>query len=147
MALIIIADDDQLVVEVVRTALEARGHVVGELSDGKSVKQVVELKRPEVVILDCAMAEVSGIIALKQIRASATAFLTPVLILTGRRGFADEGIARDAGADDYLRKPFDPDELVARVEMLIEKSITDARRWFGDGAGHLAERRRLSSGL
>ena len=147
MSLIIIADDDQLVVVVVRAALEARGHVVGELSDGKSVRQVVELKRPEVVILDCGMAEVSGIIALKQIRASATAFLTPVLILTGRRGFADEGIARDAGADDYLRKPFDPDDLVVRVEALIEKSAATERRWFGDGASHVDARRTLSSGL
>ena len=121
MPLIIIADDDQLVVEIVRAALEARGHVVGQLNDGKSVKQVVELKRPDVAILDCSMAEVSGIIALKEIRASETAYMTPVLMLTARRGFADEGIALDAGADDYLRKPFDPDELVVRVEALIGK--------------------------
>lgn len=146
MSLIIIADDDQLVVAVVRAALEARGHVVGELSDGKSVKQVVELKRPDLVILDCAMAEVSGIIALKEIRASATAYTTPVLILTGRRGFADEGIARDAGADDYLRKPFDPDELVARVEVLIEKSIAAASRWIADGLDHVLDRRTSFNG-
>ena len=122
MPLIIIADDDQLVVEIVRSALEARGHVVGDLSDGKLVKRVVELKRPEVVILDCSMAEVSGIVALKEIRASASASKTPVLMLTARRGQADEGIAWVAGADDYLRKPFDPDELVVRVEALIERN-------------------------
>jgi DNA-binding response OmpR family regulator len=128
MPLIIIADDDPLVVEIVRAALEARGHVVGELHDGKSVKQVVELKQPNVVILDCTMAEVSGIIALKEIRASTIASTTPVLMLTARRGEADEGIARYAGADDYLRKPFDPDELVVRVELLIEKYKAAARQ-------------------
>lgn len=122
MPLIIIADDDELVVSVVRAALEARGHVVGELNDGKRVKHVVELKRPDVVILDCSMAEVSGIIALKEIRASHNASMTPVLMLTARRGRADEGIAWVAGADDYLRKPFDPDELVARVEALLDRT-------------------------
>lgn len=120
MALIIIADDDELVVGIVRTILESRGHIVGELNDGKAVKHVVELKKPDVVILDCAMEEVSGIIALKQIRSSKTVYQTPVMMLTARRGTADERIAWDAGADDYLRKPFDPDDLVARVEALID---------------------------
>lgn len=122
MPLILIADDDELVVDIVRSALEARGHVVGELNDGRLVKSVVELKRPEVVILDCSMAEVSGIMALKEIRASASASATPVLMLTARRSNADEGIAWVAGANDYLRKPFDPDELVARVEALLHRS-------------------------
>ena len=120
MPLVIIADDDELVVDIVRTALEARGHVVGRLDDGKPVRDVVELKRPDVVILDCAM-EVSGIVALKEIRASEWAYATPVLILTARRSTADEEIAWSAGADDYLRKPFDPDELVARVEALMDR--------------------------
>jgi len=121
MPRIIIADDDALVVSIVRAALEARGHIVGELRDGKPVKRVVELKRPDVVILDCTMAEVSGIVALKEIRAS-NAYATPVLMLTGRRSPADEEIAWIAGADDYLRKPFDPEELVVRVEALMEKN-------------------------
>ena len=120
MPFIIIADDDELVVDIVRTALESRGHIVGGLSDGKPVRNVVELKRPDIVILDCAM-EMSGIAALKEIRASDTVYATPVMILTARRGAADEDIAWGAGADDYLRKPFDPDELVARVEALIHR--------------------------
>lgn len=144
MALIIIADDDELVVAIVRAALEGRGHVVGELSDGKSVKQVVELKRPDVVILDCVMAEVSGIMALKEIRGSLTASTTPVLMLTARRGHADEGIARYAGADDYLRKPFDPDELVVRVEALIDKSVGEPGPWLPDDPANSLERRASS---
>lgn len=129
MPLVIIADDDELVIEIVRRVLETRGHVVGGLSDGKPVRNVVELKRPDVVILDCAMEEVSGITALKEIRASDKAHLTPVLVLTGRRSAADEEIALAAGADDYLRKPFDPDELVVRVEALIEKAaVSNAMR-------------------
>lgn len=129
MPLVIIADDDALVVDVVRTALETRGYVVGGLSDGKPVRNVVELKRPDVVILDCAMEKVSGIIALKEIRASPKAYDTPVLILTARCSAADEEIALAAGADDYLRKPFDADDLVARVEALIERRAAAQSRW------------------
>lgn len=81
---------------------------------------MVELKRPDLVILDCSMPELPGIEALRQIRASAISYATPVLMLTGRRSNADEEIAVRTGADDYLRKPFDPDQLVARVESLLE---------------------------
>lgn len=129
MPFVIIADDDELVVDLVRTALQRRGHVVGELNDGKPVKDVVELKRPDVVILDCAMVQVSGIVALKEIRASAKAYATPVLMLTARCSPADEEIAWAAGADDYLRKPFDSDELVVRVEALIEKRVAAQSRY------------------
>jgi DNA-binding response OmpR family regulator len=122
MSLVIVADDDRMIVDIVRAALERFGHVVGSLSDGKSVKEVVELKLPDALILDCGMAHVSGIEALRAIRASTTAYNTPVLMLTARCSDADERIALDAGANDYLRKPFDPDELVVRVETLIAKS-------------------------
>jgi DNA-binding response OmpR family regulator len=125
MALILIADDDELVVEVVQAALSARGHAVGALDDGLRVLSVVEFKRPALVILDCTMAEVSGIEALRQIRSSESCYATPVLMLTARRAEADEEIAIRHGVDDYLRKPFDADQLVARVERLIERA--DAR--------------------
>ena len=129
MPFVIIADDDELVVEVVCAALGTRGHVVGKLSDGEAVCNVVELKRPDVVILDCAMANVSGMTALREIRASTKAFATPVLMLTARCSNADEEIAFIAGADDYLRKPFDPEELVVRVEALISKQAGVHERW------------------
>jgi DNA-binding response OmpR family regulator len=119
VALILIADDDEIVVSVVREALSARGHIVGAVDNGLSVLGVVEFKRPQLVILDCSMPELSGIEALRLIRSSRICFATPVLMLTGRRSAADEGIAMRGGANDYLRKPFDPDQLVARVEMLI----------------------------
>lgn len=122
MTLILIADDDLLVVEVVRDALGACGHIVGAVDDGMMVKTVVELKRPDLVILDCTMPEMSGVEALRQIRRSPIAHATPVLMLTARRSDADEGIAIRAGANDYLRKPFHPEQLVARVEMLLERA-------------------------
>lgn len=122
MALILIADDDEIVVGIVREALSARGHIVGALDDGLPVLGVVEFKRPELVILDCSMPELSGIEALRRIRTSRTCFATPVLMLTGRRSAADEEIAMRSGANDYLRKPFDPDQLVSRVEILLARA-------------------------
>jgi len=121
MALILIADDDELVVDYVRELLSSRGHVVGALNDGTPVKNVVELKRPDLVILDCSMPGLPGVEALRQIRTSQSCYATPVLMLTGRRSKADEDIAFRAGADDYLRKPFDPDQLIMRVEALLAK--------------------------
>jgi DNA-binding response OmpR family regulator len=122
MSLVIVADDDGMIRDIVRAALERRGYLVGSLSDGKPVRDVVELKFPDAVILDCGMAQVSGIDALRAIRASDKVHATPVLMLTARCSVADERIALNAGADDYLRKPFDPDELVARIDSLIAKS-------------------------
>lgn len=119
MALILIADDDEIVVCLVRDALGARGHFVDAVDDGFPVLGIVESKRPELAILDCSMPEMSGIEALRQIRASRTCFAMPVLMLTGRRSAADEEIAMRTGANDYLRKPFDPDQLVSWVEILI----------------------------
>lgn len=127
MALILIADDDELVVELVREALGAHGHIVGAVDDGMPVVGIVEFKRPALVILDCNMPELSGIEALRQIRISRTAYLTPVLMLTGCIGETDEEIAMRAGANDYLRKPFDPDQLVSRVETLLRRAELQSR--------------------
>ena len=122
MALILLADDDELVGAVVREALSARGHVVGIVENGLDAVRVVELKRPALLILDCAMPKMNGIEALKRIRVSATAYRTPVLMLTGRRSELDKEIAMRAGANDYLKKPFDADQLVAHVEDLLAQA-------------------------
>ena len=127
MALIIIADDDELVVELVRHALQAEGHVVGALPDGMTVQKVVELKQPDLVILDCSMPKRSGLDALLDIRKSPTAYRTRVLMLTARQGRTDEDLAIRAGANDYLRKPFDHDQLVARVAALLDQAVVNDR--------------------
>jgi DNA-binding response OmpR family regulator len=127
MARILVADDDEQAIEIVRAALEERGHIVGALNDGTGVANVVEFKKPDLVILDCSMPAMSGVDALRAIRKSLTVFDTPVLMLTARKSESDEKIARFAGADDYVRKPIDPDWLVMRVEALLEKSRQQGR--------------------
>lgn len=122
MALIIVAEDDELVAELVSQALTARGHVVGLVQNGRDAVRVVNLKRPALVVMDCAMPEMTGIEALLQIRLLREAHRTPVLMLTGNRSKMDEDIAARAGANDYLRKPFDVDQVVAHVEALLAKT-------------------------
>ena len=122
MALILIADDDEIVIDVVCEALGARGHVVTAVDDGLPVLGVVERTRPALVILDCTMPELSGIEALRQIRTSQDFFALPVLMLTGRCSAGDEQIAMRMGANEYLRKPFDPDQLVSWVEILLARA-------------------------
>jgi PleD family two-component response regulator len=70
IAFFLIADDDELVVEMVRNALSARGHIVGAVDDGKRVVDIAIARQPDLVILDCSMPEVSGIEALRQMRLS-----------------------------------------------------------------------------
>jgi DNA-binding response OmpR family regulator len=126
MARIIIADDDELIIEVVRAALEPRSHIVGALPDGIDVQRIVEQRRPDLLILDCAMPGLSGVQVLRNLRNSHAAYAVPVLMLTARASTADENIALLAGADEYLRKPFDPDQLVAVVESLLEQAAKRA---------------------
>lgn len=121
MALILIADDDPLNCEIVRCSLEARGHVVGSVNNGLDALKVVEAKHPDLVILDCAMHGLGGIEVLRRIRLSRTCFSVPVVMLTARSGREDEEIALRAGADEYLRKPIHPAELMAIVDLLLSR--------------------------
>jgi DNA-binding response OmpR family regulator len=122
MPLILLVDDDLLVADIVRASLEPLGYVVGVATDGVGVLGIVEFKRPALVILDCVMPIKPGIEVLREIRTSRTCYATPVLMLTARASPRDESIALGAGATEYLRKPVDPDRLVATVEAMIGPS-------------------------
>lgn len=127
MALILIADDDPVVTDIVRFTLGARGHVVGTVDNGTDALRVVEAKRPDLVILDCTMPGLGGVDVLRRMKTSATCFSTPVLMLTARSSLQDEEIAFRAGANDYLCKPFDPAELVVIVERMLNKVALSRR--------------------
>lgn len=121
MALILLADDDEMVRDTVRATLSKEGHVVGTVCDGAQAVSAFQVKNYDLVILDCAMPRVTGIEALRQIRQSPGGDRTPILMLTARRSSGDEEIATRAGANDYLRKPFTPTQLQVRTELLLAR--------------------------
>lgn len=119
MARILIAEDDEIVGDIVRDALISAGHGVGVLDNGKDALQTIVARRPDLVILDCNMPELGGMLVLRELRKLPDFFDLPVLILTGRQSRKDSDLAYFEGADDYMTKPFDPEEVVFRVEQLL----------------------------
>ncbi len=84
MALILVADDNELVGEIIRATLRPLGHIVGCVTTGEAAVEVAFTKRPELIIVDCAMPGMGGVEALRQIRQYRETWQTPVLMLTGR---------------------------------------------------------------
>jgi DNA-binding response OmpR family regulator len=119
MARIIMAEDDDIVSDVVRDALSKAGHVVGIVDNGADALQAIHTKKPDLVILDCNMPEMNGMLVLREMRTADALYGIPVLVLTGRQSARDADLAFYQGADDYMTKPFDPEELVFRVEELL----------------------------
>jgi DNA-binding response OmpR family regulator len=121
MARIIIAEDDEIVSDIVRDVLTRSGHVVGVVNNGADALRAIQVKKPDLVILDCSMPELGGLPVLREMRTSSSLYGIPVLMLTGRQSPRDVDLAYNQGADDYMKKPFDPEELVFRVEELLAK--------------------------
>lgn len=121
MARIIVADDDELLGEIARDALIDAGHAAALLTNGAEALRVIRARAPDLAVLDCNMPDLSGLLVLREMRKTTRFCETPVLILTGRRSDRDVDLAMFEGANDYMKKPFDPDELVFRVEELLDK--------------------------
>jgi DNA-binding response OmpR family regulator len=128
MARIIYVEDDDLAGELVKDVLTQAGHLVGVIGHGTLAFETIAFKKPDLVILDRSLPGMQGIDILKQLRQTPATYLTPILMLTGKRGEAlsDEAIA--AGADDYLLKPFEPEDLVQRVASALEIKSFAANR-------------------
>ncbi|HET7219806.1 MAG TPA: response regulator, partial [Vicinamibacterales bacterium] len=112
---ILVADDEQPVAEVLRRILMKDGHTVEVVNDGLAALQAVEAHKPHVVLLDVNMPGMNGIDVCRRLKQDLTNRLTPVILVTGmaQREKRIEGL--DAGADDFLSKPVDGQELLARV--------------------------------
>ena len=128
MAKILVSDDDPQILQLVELILESAGHTVMATSDASEIPEWAVLHRPDVVILDVDMP-VSGFEILSRLRDDPFSATTPVLFLSGLSEGPDRVRGLSEGADDYLVKPFEPDELVLRVERLASlRSRDDAPR-------------------
>ncbi|MFK3670316.1 response regulator [Leifsonia aquatica] len=115
---ILIADDDRQILRALRILLTARGYEVLTASTGaEALSEAVE-HHPDLVMLDLGMPELNGIEVIEGLRGWST---VPILVVSGRTGSADKVDALDAGADDYVTKPFAADELLARIRALTRR--------------------------
>lgn len=143
MARIIIADDDEIIGEIACEALLRGGHAAGLVTDGRDALRVIRARKPDLIILDCNMPGMNGLLVLRELRLSPDFCNLPVLILTGRQSDKDEELAHYAGANDYMRKPFEPAELVFRVDQLLAKhgrAMSMKRAGQQSGLGRVARR-------
>jgi two-component system response regulator MprA len=116
---ILVVDDDAPIRRMLDRALRAEGYVVETAADGGAALAAVERAAPDLVVLDVAMDGLDGLAVSRRIRAKGLAL--PILLLTARDGVPDRVAGLDAGADDYLVKPFATDELLARVRALLRR--------------------------
>lgn len=138
MARIIIADDDEIVGEIACQALLDAGHAAGAVTDGCEALRIVRARKPDLLVLDCNMPGMNGLLVLDELRKSTEFSDLPVLVLTGRTSEQDENLAHFYGANDYMRKPFDPVQLAFRVDQLLakaKKTVPDRRRAQAVGFG------------
>ncbi|MFI8668173.1 response regulator transcription factor [Qipengyuania sp. NPDC077410] len=123
MPRIIVAEDDEIVAEIVRDTLIQAGHAVGVVQDGAAALDVIRAKRPDMVILDCSLPSMTGVQIVRQMRIDYDLWEIPALMLTARVSASDEDLAMYAGADEYMRKPFDPKKLLATVDVLLTEAL------------------------
>lgn len=115
---ILVVDDDRSIVHIIETSLKQAGYHVLTASDGEAACQIVNTRHPHLIIMDVMMPHCNGIIATMRIREDNN---VPILMLSAKAEGSDRVLGLEAGADDYLVKPFYQQELLARVKALLRR--------------------------
>jgi DNA-binding response OmpR family regulator len=118
-AKILVCDDDLLLLELVEFKLRAKGYLVVRAENGEDALVTMAAEKPDLIVLDAMMPLLDGFEVLKRVKQDPNFAPVPVVMLTARRSEKDIVSALDRGADDYLVKPFIPDELLARISRLL----------------------------
>jgi DNA-binding response OmpR family regulator len=116
---ILIADDDPLIQRLVRTHLDRAGYRVLTAGDGEAALDVAAADQPDLIVLDLMLPKLDGFEVCKRVREFS---LVPVVMLTARGEQVDKLRGFEAGADDYLTKPFSPPELLARIQAVLRRA-------------------------
>jgi DNA-binding response OmpR family regulator len=127
MAKILLVEDEHAIREAEPAYLRSAGHEVTEVADGAAALEQFVAVAPHAVVLDLSLPNVDGVELCRAIRQIST---VPILMVTARTSEVDELLGLDVGADDYLKKPFNPRILVARVQALLRRA---GHRSFGVG--------------
>jgi DNA-binding response OmpR family regulator len=121
---VLLVDDDADLRDLLRTFFQQHGIECSVLHDASRLDRRLERERPSIIVLDIVMPGLDGLSALKQLRARGDDI--PVIMLTGRAEGADRVIGLELGADDYLGKPFMPQELLARIRAVLRRHAAHA---------------------
>ncbi len=144
---VLVVEDEKQIRRFVRTSLEAQGHKVFEAQTAREGLIEAGTRKPDLVVLDLGLPDMDGVEFLRDLR---TWSAMPVIVLSARADEADKIAALDAGADDYLTKPFGVGELLARVRVALRRVATgpegDAVVEFGDVRVDLGNRAVLRAG-
>ena len=116
---ILIVEDETALAEAVEHILRKAGHIADRVADGQSALDYIRVGGYDLILLDIMLPRLDGISVLRQLRSEGVQ--TPVLMLTARTTVPDKVAGLNAGADDYLTKPFDPEELLARVGAMTRR--------------------------
>ena len=139
---ILIVEDDDAIRRTLALNLEARGYEVSEAGDGAAAVKAIATGEPGLVVLDLGLPALDGVDVVRMVR---TAHRMPILVLSGRTQTAEKVAALDAGANDYVTKPFAIDELLARIRALLRSAPAVAedvdRHRIGDAIVDLAAHR------
>lgn len=119
---ILIVDDDKNICEVINMYLQSSGYETKMVYDGKAAVDTFQDYKPNLVILDVMLPNLNGIDVLKWIRKEST---VPVIVLTAKGETFDKVLALELGADDYVVKPFEPKELLARIKAVMRRYTVD----------------------
>jgi two-component system OmpR family response regulator len=117
--MILIADDDAQIRDVVRIALRQAGFAVAEAGDGRAALEAAQSLQPDLIVLDIGMPEMDGLAVCRSLRKTSD---VPVLFLTAHSDEVDRIVGLELGADDYVSKPFSPRELVARIRAILKRT-------------------------
>jgi DNA-binding response OmpR family regulator len=117
---IVVADDDADILDLVALTLERAGHVVHRALDGEAAFVAIRDERPDLAVLDVAMPKLDGLELTRRLREDPDTSSLQVVLLTAQVQEADVDTGLAAGADDYIGKPFSPQELQDRVDALLQ---------------------------
>ncbi|MFH5212054.1 response regulator [Antrihabitans spumae] len=123
MTRVLVVDDEPQILRALRINLSVRGYEVTTAADGAAALRAAAQTRPEVIVLDLGLPDMDGIEVLAGLRGWSTA---PVIVLSARTDSADKVDALDAGADDYVTKPFGMDEFLARLRAAVRRGAAAA---------------------
>ncbi len=116
---ILVVDDEKNIIQLTRLYLRNEGYKIEEAYDGKQALEKARLTNPDLIILDLMMPEMDGLSVCRELRKTSS---VPIIILTARDDDVDKIVGLEVGADDYVTKPFNPRELVARVKAVLRRS-------------------------